>query len=268
MQTADELRRFPARERWFWLGVGFVVALGVLLLGLALAVTLGARGRRNPVTAQSAVHPVQRIVKSAPKPHPAPRTKPAVGIAHPKRHVPQVRVVERLVPNKAPALSSQAAPASSTAPPFNELARPGGLEAPRKVTLPEQPPSPKPDRVAGDRHEWHGAPGPGDRAGTSATSAESGSTTTPPRLLTSRKADYPTSAMEDGVTGKVRLRLGIGLDGFVDHVGVTRSSGDARLDAAAARAALTWRYRPAQQNGRSVAGADQVEFEFFRHGGR
>ena len=52
----------------------------------------------------------------------------------------------------------------------------------------------------------------------------------------------------------------------VDRAVVVRSSGDRRLDAAAIRAALAWRYEPAHRGRRAMAGVDTATFEFYREG--
>lgn len=47
--------------------------------------------------------------------------------------------------------------------------------------------------------------------------------------------------------GQVGLELVLGTDGQVDDVTVTKSSGDAHLDAAAQLSAANWRYTPAKK---------------------
>jgi protein TonB len=255
MLPIEKKARVPAQERWFWLGVGFVSALGVLVLGLVLATYVTAHEASKHVAALQPAAPAPLSRKPAAS-HPAMhRRKAPARVAHRKPVRPIVRVVERPLP--AEQRSATAAPASS----------PARLPVPRAGGAPgsAQPGIPGVARVAGSRQEWGNAPALRGWQG-SGPRAEQG-TATPPRLLQSHGAEYPTSAMDEGVTGKAQLQLNVGPDGFVDGVVVTRSSGDARLDAAAARAAMTWRYRPARRNGLPVSSADHVQFEFFRRGG-
>jgi protein TonB len=70
--------------------------------------------------------------------------------------------------------------------------------------------------------------------------------------------------VRDGVTGSVELKVIVDAGGRVERAVVVRSSGDARLDTAAVRAALAWRYEPAQSGGRPVPGEETVTVEFYR----
>src|SRR5207249_4488609 len=102
-------------------------------------------------------------------------------------------------------------------------------------------------------------------AGNDAPAANSRGTT-PPELIAGREAEYPTSAMADGVTGTVELKIIVDPEGFVARALVVRSSGDRRLDAAAIRAALAWRYQPARRGRRAAPGVDTATFEFYHDG--
>jgi protein TonB len=86
----------------------------------------------------------------------------------------------------------------------------------------------------------------------------------PPRLLSARDPDYPLDARQEGVTGAVELEVEVNPEGYVERATVTSSSGDGRLDAAAVRAALTWRYRPARRDGQAISAIDHATFDFFR----
>jgi protein TonB len=65
-----------------------------------------------------------------------------------------------------------------------------------------------------------------------------------------------------GRSGVVLLRLLVGADGGVAEVRVHASSGHPPLDAAAARAAAGWRFRPATQAGAAVAAWVEVPVRF------
>jgi protein TonB len=68
-----------------------------------------------------------------------------------------------------------------------------------------------------------------------------------------RGPEYPIAARAAGVAGDVLLHLHVDAAGFVRSVEVVVSSGFAELDAAAERAALLWRFEPAQRDGGPVA---------------
>jgi protein TonB len=74
---------------------------------------------------------------------------------------------------------------------------------------------------------------------------------------------YPTSAVEEGVEGIVKLEVLVTEPGSVAEVKVAKSSGDRRLDAAALEFVKGWRYKPAVQDGkpRSVWTHAVVTFE-------
>jgi protein TonB len=73
---------------------------------------------------------------------------------------------------------------------------------------------------------------------------------------------YPRAAWERRETGKVVLRLHIGPDGVVTRVETLRSSGVASLDEAAIEALSTWRFVPAERDGRPVASYRDQPIEF------
>jgi TonB family protein len=130
------------------------------------------------------------------------------------------------------------------------------------------------ERVGGSREESGissaGATGSAlRRSGVRTESFPAGeSDTVPPRLLEGRDAEYPLGAVQEGVTGTVELKVVVDNEGFVERAVVVRSSGDARLDAAAIRSVMTWRYRPARRGGWPVPGTDLATVEFFRDRGR
>jgi protein TonB len=77
---------------------------------------------------------------------------------------------------------------------------------------------------------------------------------------------YPPIAVRLNEQGIVTLRVVISEEGFVTDAAVVRSSGYARLDAAAVSWVKSrWRYRPAQAEGRAVASTAQAEVHFELH---
>jgi len=97
--------------------------------------------------------------------------------------------------------------------------------------------------------------------------AENGDAATresPPEPIARPAARYPEDAAAEGVSGSVRLKVIVGRRGRVEDAVVVRSSGDDRLDQAAAAAVRRWRYRPALRDGRAVTGVDYQVIEFSR----
>ena len=84
-----------------------------------------------------------------------------------------------------------------------------------------------------------------------------------PEIISKGALEYPGSAVADGVEGMVRLKVLVSETGAVAEVDVIESSGDRRLDAAAAEFVGKWRYRPAVQDGmpRRVYTYAKVTFE-------
>ncbi len=87
-----------------------------------------------------------------------------------------------------------------------------------------------------------------------ATTALAAATTT---VLPSESADYlnnpapsyPALSRRLGEQGKVVIRVLIGKDGMPQQGNIDQSSGYSRLDQAALRAVMGWRYVPGQRNG-------------------
>ncbi len=78
---------------------------------------------------------------------------------------------------------------------------------------------------------------------------------------------YPRLARQRGWEGLVALRVRISAAGEVEDASVEQSSGHGVLDQAALAAVKTWRFRPAQEGRRAVAGVARVPIEFRLRGG-
>jgi protein TonB len=78
-------------------------------------------------------------------------------------------------------------------------------------------------------------------------------------------SDYPPAAKRAGIEGSVTVRYTVGLDGRASGCAVTRSSGNAELDAATCRIIeRRFRYRPAKdRQGRSVAETVRRTFDWL-----
>jgi protein TonB len=80
--------------------------------------------------------------------------------------------------------------------------------------------------------------------------------------LTNRPPIYPDPAIRDRLEGTIVLRLTIASDGRVTNVEITRSSTHSILDAAAVRAARSWRFEPAREFGVAVESVESQEIRF------
>ena len=76
---------------------------------------------------------------------------------------------------------------------------------------------------------------------------------------------YPADALQEGKEGTVVLVVDINAQGAVTGAKVARSSGDVRLDQAALSAVPKWKFNPAMENGKPVAGQVRVPVEFAMH---
>lgn len=73
---------------------------------------------------------------------------------------------------------------------------------------------------------------------------------------------YPVEAVKEGVSGRVVLVFDVAADGRVAGAKVERSSGDARLDAAALSAARKWKFQPEIEDGKPVPSQVRVPVDF------
>lgn len=78
---------------------------------------------------------------------------------------------------------------------------------------------------------------------------------------------YPRLARQRGWEGLVALRVKVSAAGEVVEAWVENSSGHGVLDQAALTAVKSWRFRPAQEGMRAVAGVARVPIEFRLRGG-
>ncbi len=74
-----------------------------------------------------------------------------------------------------------------------------------------------------------------------------------PEMIYERKPIYPQSTDEDGIEGRVWLRIHVSKDGSVLEAEVYKSSGLKSLDAAALEAAPFHKFKPATKNGEQVS---------------
>ncbi len=73
---------------------------------------------------------------------------------------------------------------------------------------------------------------------------------------------YPPEAFAAGTTGSVLLKIAVTADGRSERVDVSKTSGNAQLDAAAVEAMRQCRFSPATKNGAAVASAHVLRYTF------
>ena len=155
--------------------------------------------------------------------------------------------------------------ASQSAAPVAAHDRPGGSTGPSTVKAPNPvaaivpiAPTVSPGGTAG--HGTLTGTGSGGGLGGQGTGTGQGDGGTDLEWLSGdfRPADYPR-AVRAGIGGKVEFRFTVGVNGRVTDCAITRSSGNADLDATTCRVVLKrFRYRPSTDaNGRPIA--DLVE---------
>ncbi len=81
--------------------------------------------------------------------------------------------------------------------------------------------------------------------------------------LAAHPVRYPSGSPMDGIDRSTVLMVDVEADGRVARVAIQVSSGDARMDAAAADGAMKWVYRPAMAGGRPVAGSLSIPVDFM-----
>jgi protein TonB len=126
--------------------------------------------------------------------------------------------------------------------------------------------APAPPRVLTSKKgtEPSGPTGAGrDRTGSGGASDAPSGPTKGPGIAGGPAPVYPKDALDGGLEGRVSLTVTIAADGSVSGVSVAKSSGHTILDDAAVRAVKRdWVFQPALKNGKPVAGAVTVVFEF------
>lgn len=83
-----------------------------------------------------------------------------------------------------------------------------------------------------------------------------------PEPVFKNEIEYTAAAREQGIEGKLKLRITVAADGSVSDVEVIAGL-DPSLDAAAIAAAKQWRFKPAQKCGKAVGGGVYVVAQRF-----
>jgi TonB family protein len=91
---------------------------------------------------------------------------------------------------------------------------------------------------------------------------ETGGSDELPRILWSKKPEYPPSALKEKAQGLVETKLFVDKQGSVYNVEITQSSGRQDLDDAAVNAARQYKFSPAKLNGVPVNSCAGVPFQF------
>lgn len=256
-----------------WIAVS--IGLHLLLLALLGHVSFPAP-RADAATAFVPVRVVEEPapVPPAPKPRPAPKPKPKPAVVVPKPKPPESRpkpqprpkpaaVVPRPAPRRVVHTAPKPAPARSGSPSGRRdgvAAVPGG--GIHRGSGKTSPAPPAVMRTANGK----GRPAPPGRpggTGTQGTGSEpAGGPTAGPVRLGGPVPSYPKLAEDAGEEGTVVVTVSISASGAVEGASVSRSSGHPSLDAAAVRAAHSWKFKPALRNGKPVASTQSIRFHF------
>lgn len=73
---------------------------------------------------------------------------------------------------------------------------------------------------------------------------------------------YPGTALRNGESGTVLVRVEVDAGGMPAGVALVQRSGSRELDRAAMEAVRRWRFQPAQRDGRAVSGSVVIPIEF------
>lgn len=87
--------------------------------------------------------------------------------------------------------------------------------------------------------------GGGEGAGSGSGSAQ-GVPVTPPRIVSSVRPPYPSSARNASIEGTVYVKMLVNASGKVEEAFVSQSSGNAALDESAVKTVYKWRFSPAK----------------------
>ncbi len=234
------------------------------------------------------VAPPPPMLALAPPPPPPPAPAPAVTpFALPPLELPRpdLRVAPPVEPPPEPPREPQlalAAPPPEPPPPEPPPAdpppptpEPPPPEPPRPEPRPAEPPRQQaqrprpapPPRPAARSPAPAEASRPGEESGAQQAAGVGRATGAvvppgPDQRYQNAAPVYPEAARLRGEQGTVGLELSVGTDGRVITASVARSSGSPMLDAAARRAVLEWRFRPAMRDGEAVPGTIRTSIHF------
>lgn len=244
------------------------LVVGVLLLHVAGLWLMQQNLDRPTSEAVTPVRVLQALVESV-QPVPAAKPEPAFAVAEVEKKQPaplpgaaaKPQPVERTSPAPAPAISERppvpAQPASS-----KTVAEPQPIVGPAPTEARSSPPSSPSSIGAGAAPaENETDTGVATTANESKRQADSTARTkgapspaveqpvSNARHLNNAPPPYPLLSKRLGEQGAVVVLLRIGVNGTASHASVERSSGFERLDQAALKTALEWRYVPGTRAG-------------------
>ncbi len=217
---------------------------------------------------REAVPPASKATADPDRPAP-PRTEPETP-ARPEASVvppPTVRPPPLLLADSrldslptrpvSPPSPAEAGPVSSPAAPTSARLRREGQEPAPPVDDGRRPP--EPDSPATSRPE---SEHPDARPTVDPVATSDAAPTRPAEPTMEIRPRYPRSSIRRGREGLAVVAARVGADGGVRSVRLVRSSGHARLDAAALSAVREARFRPALRNGEAVASVVHVPIRF------
>src|SRR5271157_5745842 len=159
-------------------------------------------------------------------------------------------------PSRSPAGAAEALSAPGTAAAEPEASAPAAAAAPKRASAKES------NTAAVSRHKSAPSATPSATAQPAPPEpAASDATLVPPKLLKSVPPVYPPEAMENYITGDVRVDAVVEPDGKIGAI--TILTGPAPLRQAAAEALKQYEYAPATQGGKAVAAHVTVTVKFW-----
>lgn len=230
-----------------------------LLFHAGLAATLFGAATRRAAHRPIAVALTETKKKVEDKPR-APRPPPAPPPLRP-RVEPKVAAISKAAETVAPPSAAPRAAVATDLTMSNDEG-PGGIVLPTRAAAAAVAPTRVASAVTESRRQrLREAASPGAEAAEAPCIEEP----TKPEPIFKQEIEYLAQARADGIEGKLKLRLTVGVDGSVVKVDVLESlSGE--MDAAAVASARQWRFKPATACGRPVAGGTYVLARRFELG--
>lgn len=96
----------------------------------------------------------------------------------------------------------------------------------------------------------------------SITSVFAEGVTYPPRILMKVDTQYPEEAKKQGIEGVVVIKVTVSEQGEVEHLEISKSSGNESLDQAAIDSVRQWRFIPAYENGKKCTADAETTIVF------
>ena len=251
--------------------VGMLASAATHTTVLAIAVVLGRGDRTRAwlIPPEDGVTAIELVARPRSTSTPPATTTITTSAAAPVRR--ETLQPQRLAVSKRTALRELAPAGNIAVPPvpaaFTENRPPRSAPVVRtdvaeRLLLREEALPPRPKRTTSRRDLVLSSPPESSSPSNPSQQLDGTKSKAVPRRNHSPQPRYPPEALAAGVTGRVLLRIRVGVEGRVTAVHVFRSSGVRSLDQAALEAVRRWRFEPATERGRAVASQAIVPVRF------